>query len=115
MELKFGYKCAYQTSTNAVNRTKWNWNVLAGDLKTKISELLIVPNGIEIVESCLSWLILVLLIVPNGIEIKRKMTQPKNLKTVNRTKWNWNLIASPNAVDIVILLIVPNGIEIRLD
>ncbi len=82
------------TLNNAVNRTKWNWNVVCFINIISIINLLIVPNGIEMLGY---WLLLLQL-----------------MHSVNRTKWNWNLDLAKPAKKAYRLLIVPNGIEIQI-
>ena len=61
----------------AFNRTKWNWNKFHIDGLERSHWLLIVLNGIEMLESSFAY----------GL-----------WNAFNRTKWNWN-IAESNCVD----------------
>ena len=74
----------------AFNRTKWNWNRIAGHPRIAVHPLLIVLNGIETIKCVKSF---------------------KYANAFNRTKWNWNWLRPRCFPCRELLLIVLNGIE----
>ena len=134
MELKQIYIFIFKHIRTTFNRTLWNWNYNLTLLAAKISNLLIVPYGIETL-SLFNWckrrntLLIVpygietkfnstfvvcpcaLLIVPYGIETAHRHHGSRPPSPFNRTLWNWNPQKNLLEGYGIKLLIVPYGIE----